>query len=224
MVKRPVLAEVVAEDIREKIVGGTYRTGDRLPTIQDMAREYGVSTNCMRDSFRDLEMAGLVSVKHGRGCFVTDHLLLNQESVSTQIAINHLKLQTVYEARMVVEVGAVPLALERITDEQVIALRAIVESGDQTSSAQSLSQADIDLHMGLIRAAGNPLLSQMLEPLVTSIMADIRFIHTLPQVLDEFVEWHMTILRSVEARDVTGCQQALRTHLGRGLGILLSTS
>jgi DNA-binding GntR family transcriptional regulator len=62
----------------------------------------------------------------------------------------------------------------------------------------------------------------MLVPLVRAISNDIRFIHSLPNELPEFVGWHRCIVDALEARDATRCQETMRNHLARGLEILTS--
>lgn len=204
------------------IVRGEYNTGERLPPMQIMAQNFQVSLSSMRESLRTLEMAGLLTVKHGRGVYVTNRLSLSDDSVSTMLATNHLKLKTVYEARMVLEIGALPLAVERATDARIAQLRELTDAIDITADARVLSRSDLDLHMALVEAAGNPLLTEMLKPLVRAIATDIRFLHSLTNVREEYVGWHRAIVEALEERNAVRCQEVMREHLTRGLEILTS--
>ena len=220
MVRRTLLSRQVADELRDMIVRGDYKTGDRLPPIQAMAKHFQVSSSSMRESLRVLELAGLLIVKHGKGVYVSDRISLSDDSVSTMLATNQLKLRTLYEARMVVEVGALGLAIERATDDQIARLRRMTDSIDITADAATLSKADLDLHVALVEAAGNPLLTEMLMPMIRAISADIRVIHSMSNVRDEFLAWHRGIVAALEQRDSSRCQQMMRDHLTRGLEIL----
>lgn len=222
MVRRMLLSRQVADELRAMIVRGEYNTGERLPPIQIMAQNFQVSLSSMRESLRTLEMAGLLAVKHGRGVYVTDRVSLSDDSVSTMLATNHLKLRTVYEARMVVEIGALPLAVERATDARIAQLRELTDAIDITADARTLSKSDLDLHLALVEAAGNPLLTEMLKPLVRAIATDIRFLHSLTNVRDEYVGWHRAIVEALEERNADRSQEIMREHLTRGLEILTS--
>ncbi len=222
MVRRMLLSRQVADELRAMIARGEYKTGERLPPIQIMAQNFQVSLSSMRESLRTLEMAGLLAVKHGRGVYVTDRVSLSDDSVSTMLATNHLKLRTVYEARMVVEVGALPLAVERATDARITQLRELTDAIDITADARTLSRSDLDLHVALVEAAGNPLLTEMLKPLVRAISTDIRFLHSLSNVKEEYVGWHRAIVEALEERNADRCQEIMREHLTRGLEILTS--
>ena len=222
MVKRVLLSRQLADELCRQISTGRYVPGDRLPPIQEMAGEFGVSVSSLREAIRSLEIAGILAVRHGKGVYVSERVSLNDDCVSTLLAINSLKLKTVYEARLIVEVGAIPLVVERATDDDIDHLRRIVGQVTMASHPDELSRADIELHMALIGAARNPLLTEMLQPLVQAISHDIRFIHSLDRVLGEFLAWHRRILDALEARDVARCQEMPSNHLQRGLAILTS--
>lgn len=224
MVRKTLLSRQVADELRAMIARGEYKTGERLPPIQIMAENFQVSVSSMRESLRTLEMAGLLLVKHGRGVYVSDRVSLSDDSVSTLLATNHLKLRTVYEARMVVEVGAIPLAVERATDARIAQLRELTDAIDITADARALSKSDLDLHVALVEAAGNPLLVEMLMPLVRAIATDIRFLHSMSNVRSEYVGWHRAIVEALVARDAIHCQDLMREHIMRGLEILTSTT
>lgn len=224
VVRRTLLSRQVADELCDMIIRGEYKTGDRLPPIQSMARDFQVSVSSMRESLRALELAGLVNVKHGKGVFLSDRISLSDDSVSTMLATDTLKLRTVYEARMVVEVGALPLIVERATDAEIAHLRDLVDHLDLTAPPSTISKADLEFHMTLMEAAGNPLLREMLTPLVRAVSTDIRFIHSLPNTLDEFAGWHQSIVDALEVRDCDRCQQTMREHLARGLEILTGDS
>ncbi len=220
MVDRVLLSKQLADEICSRISQGVYRPGDRLPPIQEMAADYVVSVSSLREALRSLEIAGILAVKHGKGVYVSDQVQLNDESVSTMLAINSLKLKTVYEARLVVEVGAIPLVVERVTDADIERMRATLNEVSTASPSDALARADIAFHMSLIECAGNPLLTEMLQPLVKAISRDIRYIHSMRHVVADFLVWHDRILRALDARDCADCQAQLRGHLLSGLEIL----
>ncbi len=220
MIDRIPLSKQLADELCRQISTGRFRPGDRLPPIQEMAADYAVSVSSLREALRSLEIVGVLSVKHGKGVYVSDRVQLNDECVSTMLAINSLKLKTVYEARMVVEVGAIPLAVERATDSDIDQMRTVLNEIFISSPPDALARADIAFHTLLVGCTRNPLLTEMLQPLVKAINRDIRFIHTLPHVIAEFLGWHQRIFQALEARDCADCQAQLRGHLLSGLSIL----
>lgn len=77
-VARQSLADVVASRISGSIRTGVYAPGDRLPSIDAMARAFGVGPGSVRAALTKLEVMRVVQVRHGLGVFVTSR----QESSS----------------------------------------------------------------------------------------------------------------------------------------------
>ncbi|MDV7244340.1 MULTISPECIES: FadR/GntR family transcriptional regulator [Rhodococcus] len=64
---RGLLYETVAEQLREAILDGHYRPGDRLPTEGELTQEFQVSRAVIRQATMSLEGEGLVDVQVGAG-------------------------------------------------------------------------------------------------------------------------------------------------------------
>jgi GntR family transcriptional regulator len=62
----------IANDIRQRILDGDYRSGDKLPTEADLMAEYGVSRIVIRNAVQALVSEGLVTTKRGSGMFVRE--------------------------------------------------------------------------------------------------------------------------------------------------------
>jgi GntR family transcriptional regulator len=61
----------LAELIRQRIIRGTLLPGDRLPSIEDLRREFDVARVTVRQALELLWQDGLVSLQQGRGTYVT---------------------------------------------------------------------------------------------------------------------------------------------------------
>jgi DNA-binding FadR family transcriptional regulator len=61
----PRLADEVAEQIREQILQGALKDGERLPPLEALLKQFGVSAPPMREALRILEAEGLVVVQRG---------------------------------------------------------------------------------------------------------------------------------------------------------------
>ena len=62
----------IAQDIRDKISSGELRPGDRLPSISQLQKQYGVSAQPVKSALLVLQTARLVEGHQGRGVFVID--------------------------------------------------------------------------------------------------------------------------------------------------------
>ena len=63
----------VADDLRRKIqAGGEYAPSARLPSIRQLAKQYGISPQTVQNALRELRHEGLVVSQQGRAFFVRD--------------------------------------------------------------------------------------------------------------------------------------------------------
>lgn len=61
----------LAADIERRIRAGEWAAGDRLPSREEIAADYGVAERTVRRALRELQAAGLVTVMPARGAYVT---------------------------------------------------------------------------------------------------------------------------------------------------------
>src|SRR5680860_495762 len=132
-------SEDVVRQIKAAIHAGTLRPGDGLPSERELTERLGVSRVTVRDALRILEATGLVEIRVGArgGAFVTvpepDYV---GEGLANMLLLSSISPEEVTEARMIFELGAVPLVCQRRTREDLAALqdvcvryRASLESG-----------------------------------------------------------------------------------------------
>ncbi len=62
----------IADQIRERILRGDWRAGERIPSIRELAVELGVNPNTVTKSYQTLLDRQIVTNRRGRGYFVSD--------------------------------------------------------------------------------------------------------------------------------------------------------
>ena len=62
----------VYEQLRERIVDGTYPAGERLPSVVDVCAEFDISQVTARKALKELRAEGLAAMQPGIGTFVTE--------------------------------------------------------------------------------------------------------------------------------------------------------
>jgi GntR family transcriptional regulator len=100
---RRSLRHSLAEELRERILAGEWRPGDRLPSEPELARRRTVSRSSMRAAITVLEQDGYVSRRHGSGTYVTHRPALPNDlgrnfDVSSMIALSGMQPGSVEES------------------------------------------------------------------------------------------------------------------------------
>jgi len=60
----------LVEQVRQALLNGTLRPGDRLPTVKEVVGAIAINPNTVLKAYRDLEREGLVEGRQGVGTFV----------------------------------------------------------------------------------------------------------------------------------------------------------
>jgi DNA-binding FadR family transcriptional regulator len=208
------------------ITGGRFAPGDRLPTLEQLKGQFGVSTGVIRECQRALAERGLLSVHHGRRAIVRpeDEWDVFDPDVLAALVRGdsgaHV-LGEYLESRRILEVEAAGLAAERAAPGAVQrvadafeSMRAAAERARTNPAAEPFyERADIAFHRAIVRAAGNRPLARMAEPihraLTTTFAAlarpEVRFERSLPE--------HERILEAISAGDAPAARLAMRDHL-----------
>ena len=102
--ERKTLTEIALEELRQAILGGTFRPGSQLPTEAELCEMLGVSRTVVREALRVLDDDGLVVRRHGVGTFVRNHPILKNlnfnfgitemiQSAGSQPGTSHFAIQ-----------------------------------------------------------------------------------------------------------------------------------
>ncbi|MCI9123773.1 MAG: GntR family transcriptional regulator [Eubacterium sp.] len=87
---RPIFLQIL-ERIRIDIINGTYKPGERLPSVRELAAQAAVNPNTMQRAFAELERTGLVYSKRTSGRFITEDIEMI-ESLKAEIAREQIRL------------------------------------------------------------------------------------------------------------------------------------
>ncbi len=66
---RPIYAQII-DGFREQIATGVMQSGDKLPSVRELASSLAINPNTIQRSYRQLEMEGWIVTIPGKGCFV----------------------------------------------------------------------------------------------------------------------------------------------------------
>ncbi len=66
---RPIYVQII-DGLREQIIGGVLRSGDKLPSVRELAAMLTINPNTIQRSYRQLESEGWIATIPGKGCFV----------------------------------------------------------------------------------------------------------------------------------------------------------
>jgi DNA-binding GntR family transcriptional regulator len=201
------ITERVYTQIRQAIVEGEIAAGSKL-SEPELARHYGVSRGPLREAMRRLEAASLVELKANIGARV--------------VALSSAQLLEIYLVREALEGMAGRLAAENMPDQQIINLRALLETHqrhmerlqDSDGWAYFQKEGDLDFHYRIVQGSGNSRLIRLLCNDLYHLVRMYRFQFGMssPRARPAYDE-HRLIVDAIEARDGEQAEMLMRFHI-----------
>lgn len=155
------------EKIKGMIMSGELRPGDRLPREANLAERLGLSRNSLREAVKALSLIRVLDVRQGDGTFVTSlapALLLDALSFVVDFHRDDTVLEFL-EVRRILEPASAALAAQRMSDQDVLALRAVFEDLGDDPTVEALVANDLEFHRRIAAGAGNGVLCSLIDSL-----------------------------------------------------------
>lgn len=195
------LRDVVFKTLRQEILTGKLKPGERLMEIQ-LANKLGVSRTPIREAIRKLELDGLVIMIPRRGAEVA------------QITLKDLK--DVMEVRCALDVLAIELACERMGRDERSKLYQACENfreAVKTKDTRKLAEADVAFHDAIVLSTGNTRLIQLVSNL-SEQMYRYRFEYLKDATSHEMLQQeHMEMYQSILKKDKAAAASVVRKHI-----------
>ena len=172
MARAPSVTDEAIAKIRDMIVSGRWRPGERLPREADLAVQLGLSRSSLREAVRALSLVRVLEVRQGDGTYVSSlepDLLLETTAFVTHLLQDHTVLE-LFEVRRLLEPAAAALAAVRMDDEGRRRLRAELDRMRAAEGVEELVDADMAFHAVIAAAAGNAVLRSLLDGLAARTM------------------------------------------------------
>ncbi|WP_279491738.1 GntR family transcriptional regulator [Actinomadura sp. KC216] len=146
--------------MRALIREGKLVPGDRLPSERSLCQRFGVSRVTVREALRVLEAGGLVDIRVGArgGAFVTKPSSERVgEGLAELMTLAPMTGGDVTEARLIFELGILPLVVERATEEDIAELPSLVERGlDALEDGTYTMATSAEFHVRVASSTHNP--------------------------------------------------------------------
>jgi len=172
-VRIPKTAEVVANQIRQRIVRGELKEGDALPQETELTLQFKSSRPTLREALRILESDGLLDISRGtrRGALIKrPDIKIAARHASLVLQVDNVSLDDVYSTLSVIEPAAVRIVAERATKAQVALLRNhIKEMHACLDDDRAYGAALAAFHRALVDLAGLRSLTVLVDMLAKVI-------------------------------------------------------
>ena len=204
------VTDVIISRIRDAILSGQLKPGDRLASEKELVEQFGVSKATLREALRALEVMGLVELRKGAagGVFITEVEL--QTTIHSMMNFLHFKSLSVYELTMIrfmLEPHIARIAADKCTEKDIERLQSFIALENLDHATRKVR--DISFHRYLSRMTNNAMLILIVD-FIENLLDEIK------QSLDVNEEFyamvrsaHERILNCIIERDAEGASRAM---------------
>jgi DNA-binding GntR family transcriptional regulator len=203
-VQPEALWQHIAEALRRAIVMGELDVGVHLKEPA-LAQRFGVSRLPVREAIAQLEREGLVRIEPRRGAYV--------------VGVTDQAVGDIYDCRLLLESYAIRRAAQRIDEQGLADLAALIDQMDAGVAAgrvQAVAAADMAFHRLIVELSGNRALLNAWEPLTPLIETVLSIAEATVQDLPQAIDGHRDILHALRQHDPDTAVRLLSEHLPGG--------
>jgi GntR family transcriptional regulator, transcriptional repressor for pyruvate dehydrogenase complex len=209
------VSEEVVEQLKQSIVLGHFKAGDKLPSERDLSEEFQVSRVAVREALRALENSGFVVTRQGAngGAYITDLTFEHLENAFLDLFFaEKISIPELYQVRVLLEPEVARLAAANVTPEYAELLRETLKQEELplTNLSEDLDRKTA-IHFILAEMCGN----RFFEALVRSAMGLTR--KAIEAVQPE--QWaihpagmHLPVIEAVISGDPEAAAAAAKKH------------
>jgi len=219
----PKVAELVAADLRRRIVAGELADGDELPRESDLLDEFGVSRPSLREALRVLETEGLVQIRRGNvgGAIVRrPNATTAAYHLSLTLRANDVTHEDLGVARLSIEPICAALAAGLPERESIVEeLTRLVDQSERCTTIAAFTESAHAFHQRLTELCGNTtmmLLAGTLESVWGAQESRAVAFDAHPDDVPErkrSIAAHRRLIGAIEAGNGDRASREMRKHL-----------
>jgi len=216
--------EEVLRQLRDAILSGHFRSGEKLPSERQLSEQFQVSRVVIREAIRALELRGFLALRQGPsgGAFVVE-LSLQQLSRAFQdlFLTNKLSAKELVQVRLHIEPEITRLAALRVT----AASGKKLEHAYKAEHADTLTHSEwvarnLKIHYLLAKMCGNRFYEAILTPLLDLTREMVLVVKPDQTVIHDHKE-HEVIVKAVAGKEPEEAATAMRKHISQVGGSLI---
>ncbi|TDD27753.1 FadR family transcriptional regulator [Kribbella turkmenica] len=213
--------DVVVQSIRQMIIEGRLRPGDRLPVEKDLAAAFGVSRNPLREGVRALSMMGVLETRQGDGTYVTNldpSMLLVPMGFVVDLHDGRGTIH-LHAVRRILETEAAAVAALHIGAAALDAAAELLRHNEaelarEEPNHETVIENDIAFHRIVAEASNNPVLAALIDALGGRTMRDrLRRSISQPGADETSHREHLAILAALTAHQPDRARTHMSAHL-----------
>jgi len=216
-VRQGRISDNFVAQIKNAILTGIYRPGDKLPPEKELIKLFNVSRVPLREAMRSLEEMALVTTKPGvgGGAFVSRMSIKSvSDSLSNMIRLGNISVTDIWGFRLLIEPSICCKAAQYRTDWDLKQMEDMITNLEKAIESQRIPiVTNMDFHQIIARASKNPL-SILIMDAISEILIEVykKFNFSLTDHKN-ILKFHKKIFNGIKKKDTQKLGALMKAHL-----------
>ena len=212
--KRNLYEQVVSN--LENYIFLTEFENKKLPSEQELSKQFNVSKAVVREALKVLKDRGLIQSRNGDGSYVSkpqSGTIAN--AINRIIKMDKISNKNLHDIRLILETASVKLAVLYIEPDEIKHLESTIDQmSDLAMPFEESTQIDVDFHVSLARASRNDLLVTFVE-IMMHLLRDYMFKCFSGPKYDKkcTLKEHREILKALKLKEQEYAEKAILEHI-----------
>ena len=219
--KKTRLYEEITEQIKDAILEGHLKPGERLPSERDLCEMFGVGRPTVREALRVLDNMGLIEIGSGvkgstvKDVDITQYMDAVRENFSHLIKVNEETIRDLWEVRKYIELGISLTAASQATRQDFDKLHECIQRMEACGSdTRAYFQIAVEFHKYMAKATQNKIFyilwGMFQDILLKGYMPNLEAL--FPQGPSRLLESNKALLKAIESGDPDKIKDAMELH------------
>ncbi len=214
-IKRVKLSESIVDMIIEKIKGGGFAPGTKLPPERDLMVQLGVGRSTLREAIQSLALMGILEVRPGEGTFIRS--IRRENIISPHILaplVDETSIGDFFEARLLVEPQIASMAAKRCDKEDIAKIQESLTVIDALiHKPEEVDRWSGEFHLRVAYASKNMVCARFVEAILSFLVGR----RSNADINREFLQWeydsHTIIFQSIKDGDEKKAYRDMHKHI-----------
>jgi len=216
-IKKVKASDEIFQQIKDAIISGRYKAGDKLPSENELSQIFNVSRTTIREAIRSLSTSGLIYIKQGTagGAFVAEltfDILFNfwQDLYDS----GKLTLAEICDARLIIEPQVARIAAKNVNSSFKQKLLKALED-ESNAYHQPIYQDGVKLIQGVHLVIAEMSCNIFLESIIKTLAILVRNAHNFlpPMSQAHPAGMHNKLVNAILSGDQDKAEMEMRNHI-----------
>jgi GntR family transcriptional repressor for pyruvate dehydrogenase complex len=217
-IKPKKISDEIYEQIKELILTGKLKPGEKLPPERELAASIGVSRPSLREALQKLEAKGFLEQIQGDGTYVKSATSDSFDGFLEEFAKKDNAIFDLMEVRRILETWAAYTAAERATDKEIAQMQEYLnEMKDAKDYGQIGYIPDANFHSTISYATHNVLLIHIMNNIyewIEKVSFEVRSrMYTDEKSHEELFNQHSAIFNAIREGKPLAAYNAMNLHM-----------